>query len=161
MVQPDNPIQTLCIISETPSWTHCSCLDAWSYKGDRLSWVYAEVCIKSALNSGTHHTASCSRTSCRRAARLPDLSTHRKHLSLFYFNFVIGIHVYPNLALVPQHLFRNTHSYMQFMLILIIVSITCKNLNSDQVGPCPVCINTTLVVCWDAKGGVRGPLLVW
>ena len=31
-----------------------------------------------------------------------------------------------------------------------------------QVGTCPiaVCINVILVVCWDAKGKVRGPLLM-
>ena len=49
---------------------------------------------------------------------LPDLSTHHKHLSLCYlYNIVNGIHVHSNLPLVPhspQHMLRNTHSYMQF-----------------------------------------------
>ena len=51
-------------------------------------------------------------------SHLPDLGTRRKHLSLCYFyNIVNGVHVYPNLPLVPhspQHVLRNTHSFMQF-----------------------------------------------
>ena len=53
-------------------------------------------------------------------SHLPDLGTHRKHLSLCYFYniyIVNGVHVYPNLPLVPhspQHVLRNTHSFMQF-----------------------------------------------
>jgi len=32
VVQPGNPIQTLQISSETPSWTHCFCLKSLSYQ---------------------------------------------------------------------------------------------------------------------------------
>ena len=100
------------IISETPSWTRCSCLE--SQRTSTLLSLCRGLHWKSALNSEGCHTASNSTS----LICLILVATRRKHLSLCYFdNIVNGIHVYPNLPIVPhspQHMLHNAQSYMQF-----------------------------------------------
>ena len=111
MVQPGNPIQTLRITIVRPHLEHA--VPAWNpYLSKDINSLESvqrfalKVCLKQ------WNTPYCQLLN---QSRPPDLSTHHKHLSLC--NIVNGIHVYPNLSLVPyspQHMLRNTHSYMQF-----------------------------------------------
>ena len=107
-------LYNLCITIVRPHLEYAS--PAWSLYIDKdinsLEYVQKfalKVCLKQQNMPYCQLLNQC---------HLPDLGTRCKHMYLCYFyNIVNGVHVYPNLPLVPHspvHVLRNTHSFMQF-----------------------------------------------